>query len=414
MASFDVTSLFTNIPLTETTNIIVNNICEDHLSTFGLDRLNLAKLLELATVNGIFTFDGKLYNQIDGVAMGSSLGPVYADCFMGFYEKIWLSECPDTFKPLYYRRYVDDTFLVFKDLSHVELFLAYLNSRHPNIIFTCETEKESKLPFLDAQILRNGGKFESSVFRKSTFTGLGLNYLSYSSKLYKLNSIRTLINRAYNVCSSFTYFHHDMVFLLNYFTENAYPAFIFYKDLRNFLDDKFCPKPTEITVKKDVKYIKLPYLGHNSYVVRKKLQEILKPSFPQVDFRFVFTNSFTIGSLLRERATLPADLNSCVVYLFTCSQCALRYVGCSSRWLRHRILEHRGLSIRTQYPLSKPSFSAIREHSLSQDHVFTNQDFSILSLHSNRLDLVISESLFIKKMRPELNNNASSFQLSIA
>ena len=167
------------------------------------------------------------------------------------------------------------------------------------------------------------------------------------------------------------------------------------------------------TAKKDVKYIKLPYLGHSSYIVRKKLHELLKHTFPQIKFQFVFTNPFTVGSLLRERPALPIDLNSGVVYLFTCSQCKLRYIGSSTRWLRHRILEHKGLSVRTRFPLSRPPFSAIRDHSLAHDHPFTDQDFTVLSIFSNRLDMLISESLYIKRMKPELNNNLSALQLAI-
>ena len=325
---------------------------------------------------------------------------------MGFHEKHWLSECPNSFKPLFYRRYVDDTFVIFKDLSHIELFFEYLNSRHPNIKFTYETEQDNKLPFLDIQIYRNQGKFMTSVYRKITHTGLGLNFLSFTPKLYKLNSVRTLINRAYNVCSDFN--------LFNYFTENAYPTFVFHKILRLFLNEKFDPKPVYTTVEKDLKYIKLPYVGHTSYDIRKQLQNILRQSFPQVNFQFVFTNPFTIGSLFRKRCLLPVELNSGIVYKFTCSQCALRYVGSSSRWLGHRVLEHRGLSIRTGFPLSRPSHSAIRDHSLALDHPFTNQDFTVLSSASNRLDLLITESLLIRKMRPELNANLSSFQLSLS
>ena len=79
MASFDVVSLFTNIPLKETTDIILNNLEEDHVSSFGLEKSDLTKLLDLAACNCVFTFEDKLYKQIDGVGMGSSLGPVYAD-----------------------------------------------------------------------------------------------------------------------------------------------------------------------------------------------------------------------------------------------------------------------------------------------------------------------------------------------
>ena len=413
MASFDVTSLFTNIPLNETTDIILNNLSDDHVSKFGLDKSEFSKLLDMAACNNIFTFEGKLYNQIDGVAMGSSLGPVYADVFMGFNECIWLSECPVDFKPLFYRRYVDDTFLVFRDYSHIQSFLDYVNSKHPNITFTCDIETDSKLPFLDIQVTRQNGKFITSVFRKATFTGLGLNFLSFSPTLYKLNSVRTLINRAYNVCSDFNLFHEDIMFLLNYFTENSYPSFLFYKILRVFLNSKFEPRPIITTVKKDIKYIKLPYLGQTSYNIRKQLHLILKDAYPQIHFQFVFTNPFTVGSLLRERSSLPGELCSNVVYLFKCSQCGLRYLGSTSRWIKHRYLEHRGLSLRTGMPLSRPSHSAIREHSQVNNHPYTYQNFRILTTASNRLDLVISESILITKMKPELNNYQSAFKLSI-
>ena len=332
---------------------------------------------------------------------------------MCHYESCWLSDCPVSFKPLFYRRYVDDTFQIFRDLAHVNLFHEYLNSKHPNIEFTYEVEENGKLPFLDIHIFRNQGKFTTSVFRKNTFTGLGLNFLSYSPKLYKMNSISTLINMAYNICSDFNLFHLDMMFLLNYFTQNAYPVPLFYRVLKSFLDNKFEPKPVLTTVERDIKYVKLPYVGHISYDIRSRLQNILKHTFPQVNFRFVFFNSFTVGSLLRKRSFLPVDLNSSTVYMFTCPQCGLRYLGSSSRWLRHRITEHRGLSIRTGFPLSRPSHSAIRDHSLTENHPFTNQDFKILTFASDRLDLVISESLLIKRMKPELNANSSAFELSL-
>ena len=318
-----------------------------------------------------------------------------------------------SFKPLFYRRYVDDTFLIFRDSSHVDLFLNYLNSKHPNIKFTSEVEQNSALSFLDILITRRGGSFNTSVFRKSTFTGLGLNYLSYSPMLYKINSIRTLINRAYNVCSDYFSFDMDMTFLLKYFSENMYPSFLFYNVLKTFLNEKLEPKPMISTAEKEIRYVKLPYVGHSSYITRKNLQNILKHTFPQISFRFVFTNSFTVGSFFRQPSALPVELSSCIVYLFTCPQCNLRYVGSSTRWLSHRIQDHRGRSFRTNLPLTSPPFSAIREHSLSCDHAFTHSDFSILTSASNKLDPVISELIVAKKMKPSLNNNLTAFQLSL-
>ena len=50
------------------------------------------KLFHFATLQTHFLFNGKFYNQIDGVVMGSPFAPVLADIFMGFYESEWLNE----------------------------------------------------------------------------------------------------------------------------------------------------------------------------------------------------------------------------------------------------------------------------------------------------------------------------------
>ena len=170
MASFDVTSLSTNIPLHETINIICNRIFSNCQRFQGLDRPEFQKLLTLSVKNCHFMFNGRLFHQIDGVAMGSPLRPLFANIFMSFHEKTWLSNCPSLFKPLLYRRYVDDCFLLFRSLDHIPLFLNYLNSQHPNISFTSEIEHEGKLPFLDIDVSRSNGKLIFDYYYKNKFT----------------------------------------------------------------------------------------------------------------------------------------------------------------------------------------------------------------------------------------------------
>ena len=147
MASFDIVSLFTNIPLTETIDICISELFKDQNRIFNLSMKHLKSLLELAVKESVFFFNECLFKQVDGVAMGSPLGPTLANAFLCFYEKLWLSDCPPAFKPLFYRRYVDDCFLLFKDQSHVGRFLEYLNLKHPNIKFTVETENNNAISF---------------------------------------------------------------------------------------------------------------------------------------------------------------------------------------------------------------------------------------------------------------------------
>ena len=110
--------------------------------------------------------------------MGGPLSPVLANSFMCHHEAVWLSNCPSEFKPLVYRRYVDDCFLIFREKSHVKLFADYLNSQHNNIKFTYELENKGILIFLDVSISKASNQFSTSVFRKDSFTGLGMNYFS--------------------------------------------------------------------------------------------------------------------------------------------------------------------------------------------------------------------------------------------
>ena len=86
--------------------------------------------------------------------MGSPLGPKLANVFMCYFENIWLVNCPAHFKPLVYRRFVDDTFLFFRTKDHVEKFQNYLNKQHKNIKFTSEIEANGSLSFVDINIIR--------------------------------------------------------------------------------------------------------------------------------------------------------------------------------------------------------------------------------------------------------------------
>ena len=78
--SFDVTSLFTNIPLKKTVNIMLKRINKNNLISTTLNKRTLKKLILDSCTKTIFSSNGKLYKQIDGVSMGSPLsGPTYAN-----------------------------------------------------------------------------------------------------------------------------------------------------------------------------------------------------------------------------------------------------------------------------------------------------------------------------------------------
>ena len=211
-----------------------------------------------------------------------------------------------------------------------------MNAKHNNIKFTFETEENGKLSFLDTLIINDNGKLSTTVYRKPTYTGLGLNYLSFIPHIFQLNSIKTLLNRAYNLCSTYEHFDEEVNKLREYFLRNSYLSFLFDRILRQFLNNKYSLKDRLTTVRKDVRYFKFPFLGHHSYVIRKRLQTVLKHTFPQIDFTIIFTNDFTVGSVLQKTKEKPFNLTSNVVYMFSCPCCIARYIGSCTRWLSHR------------------------------------------------------------------------------
>ena len=88
MGNLDVDSLFTNIPLDETIDICVNQFFEKTDTVQGFTNSELKQLLSLATKEYYFIFNGLPYKQIDGVAMGSPLGPSLANAFFSHHEKL--------------------------------------------------------------------------------------------------------------------------------------------------------------------------------------------------------------------------------------------------------------------------------------------------------------------------------------
>ena len=111
LVSYDVISLFTNIPLQETIDI-ANNLIFIHNPNLNITRKELKKIFLFATSQTHFIFNSKFYNQIDGVAMGSPLAPVLANIFMGFHKSKWLNDY-NLNKPIFYLRYVDDILAAF-------------------------------------------------------------------------------------------------------------------------------------------------------------------------------------------------------------------------------------------------------------------------------------------------------------
>ena len=251
---------------------------------------------------------------------------------------------------------------------------------------------------------KTNNKISNSIYRKPTFTGVGLNWFNSGPLNYKINSIKTLLYRAYNLTSDYFNFDSEINKLLEYFTvKNLFPKPIFFKVLRDFLYKKYTSNNPDYNVPKQIKYVKLPFYGKLSFNCKKRLNKILNNAFPSIDFRFIFVNDFKIQNIFRVKDRIPDKVCSNVCYKFVCPGCNARYVGCSTRAFHIRAMEHTGRSFRTGLSLHSPPFSAIRDHSRENDHQFSTNDFEIIARLKTQSDTFIAEKILIDSLKPELN-----------
>jgi len=247
LVSFDVASLFTNIPLDETVNIILDNLFsgtdEVQVENCVFSKPQFKKLLEFAVKSNHFIFKNHLYEHTDGVAMGSPLGPSFANIFMYALEQNFLSNCPYNYKPIFYRRFVDDAFCIFQNRTQVECFLNYLNRQHPNIEFTQELEENNSLPFLDILVTHVENRFTTNLYRKKTFIGLYTHFNSLSPVQYKINLISVLISvliyRAFHICSSYKALHSQICKIKRFLQQNRFPAQLIDRIIKRFLNKQY-------------------------------------------------------------------------------------------------------------------------------------------------------------------------------
>ena len=94
---------------------------------------------------------------------------------------------------------MDDTFLLFHSIEHLEKFKKYLNKHHGNIALTSEIEQKGLMLFLDIKIGCKNNKFVTSVYQNPTFSGVLANFGSFLSRSYKYSLIDTLLYRGFSL-----------------------------------------------------------------------------------------------------------------------------------------------------------------------------------------------------------------------
>lgn len=164
MVSFDIVSLYPNVPLPAAIESIVNwlrttNTTESQQSV-------LADATRVCMYQNQFQFRNKFYKLRKGTSNGNPLSCFVSNVFMCRFEEELIHILPKV-----WWRFVDDVFTIVKKSQVNDLLKAINETSYSSIRFTCEVESDGKLPFLDLMLTRTQhGSIDVNVYRKPTAT----------------------------------------------------------------------------------------------------------------------------------------------------------------------------------------------------------------------------------------------------
>ena len=396
--SFDVVSLFTQIPTDATIEIILKEAYKNpRLTRFhGLKRPDLKRLLEICTKESLFLFNGEFYDQVDGVSMDSPLGPLMANAFMCDLETKVMNELKKL-GVVKWLRYVDDIFAIVDNEQQVEKILSFLNSIDHNIKFTVEHEKNASLPFLDTRVNVTNSGLVTTLYHKPTFTGVYLNWTSLTSKKYKLGLIYCLLDRAWKICAEEKLREEEFEKIRVMLRKNEYPDRIINQQFEKFIQSRANTEQQNNLDKSErdqKRFIALPYVCEKVEDFGKRLKKVVEKFHPKVDLTVAFQAPSTIGNLFPFKDRLKdREKQSLVVYKLQCKTCDAQYIGKTERILLYRLNEHR-----------THKHSPINQHlRTNQGHEFDFCDVKIIDRADTNQKLLIKEELHIRKNKPVLN-----------
>ena len=164
LASFDVTSLFTNVP-TEKALDVLRGVLSNN-DSLPIPMHDFISLVELCVSNCFFTFNDVYYRQKSGMAMGSPLSGILSNLFLEHLEANYFNQV--IHKDIVWLRYVDDVLVIAPRRLDLDSLRGRLNSVEPSIQFTIEYENNDRLPFLDVLLIKDNNNLKFNVFRKPT------------------------------------------------------------------------------------------------------------------------------------------------------------------------------------------------------------------------------------------------------
>ena len=157
----------------------------------------------------------------------------------------------------------------------------------------------------------------------------------------------------------------------------------------------------------------LPYLGKLSLDLRTRPRRTIERDLPYCKLKIIFRSKCRLNTLFQFKDPLEKKIRSGIIYRYTCSNCKVTYYGTTFRHFYTRVAEYMRITNLTGKRLKNVKQFAISDHLLQCNCAINFDDFSILATDCNKFNLILRESLLIKRGKPILNRTIKSFPLEL-
>ena len=339
--SHDVVNLFTKTPVNPTLEIVRKRLEADK-TLKKRTKLTVDDIMELLTFcakNVDFKFNGKIYKQSEGFAMGDPLSALMSNMFMEDLEQKAISSAPAECGLNLWKRYVDDILNKVKS-GTTETLTSHLNTQDPtdNVKFTNEESQDGKLPYLDVKLIVNDdGSVRLQIYRKPTHTDQYLMFDSHHPLEHKLSVVRTLLSRKDEIVTNESDRMEEEKHVKSALKACKYPDWAISRVEQQLKDKKEGKTKAKAERKKEHEHrgqVILPYISG----VTERIRRCMKKRGIQCPARA----HQTIRKMLVHPKDKVEDLDKCgVVYNIACQSCSQVYIGETGRQLRTREKDHR-------------------------------------------------------------------------
>lgn len=289
------------------------------------------ELLELTLNSNDFEYNGEIFLQKNGVSMGIRFAPSFADIFMAKWEKEALAKCP--FKPLIYFRFLDDIIMVWTHgVDKFREFLDILNNHHPSIKLKA-TISDTSVDFLDTTIFKQALNKQTvlctKVFFKPTDTHALLHKRSFHPKSTFRGIIKSQILRFRRICSLDSDFNSACSTLFKSLKQRNYSK----RMLREIRTEVLRELETKNRIGQELTMPGCSSWGQEPCSLSYACL-ICKTSQSCSNFTSGVTNQIYP---IKGKPSCGSDN---MIYLISCLECDMQYVGETGRPFRTRFGEH--------------------------------------------------------------------------